>query len=606
MSRDLLHYYERELAWLKQAGGDFARAHPAIASNLLPEDGNSDDPHMARLLEGVAFLNARIQQQLDGDFQEITDALLEHLYPHYLAPLPSMTIVEMTAPAGLERAVTIPARSAATVQGVTGINCQYSTVYPVTLLPYQLTSARLQPRPFRAPGADGIRDAAAVLTLQFSTQLPDFSLAGCGIDHLRFFLRAPTQYAWRLHELLTCHCVHIAVAHGESDPTPFDIATHNLRLTGFGADETLLPASAGSQPAYHCLTEFFHFPAKFLFLDLHGIAAASARKPGNFSVFIYLDSSDRDLERNLTADFFSLTATPAVNLFAQIAEPISLLPHRIDYPLIPDIRAIDAYEVYAIEKVECIDTTSGKRTMLQPFFGLTHDGRHDSQFWHHRRQLVRRGSSNEPGFDSFIAFSDPSCNAVDSSAGVMHISLLCSNRNLPSKLTSSELPRLQLRHNPGRVQEIRALLMPTTVVRAELGNGARNRLLSQLNLNLMGLIDQADVADSLRKMLRLYDHGNSATTRALIDAIDRVECNAGTAQLRYGKYATQCRGIDICITLDEKLLAGTSLMLYVTVLEHFLAQSVSINSFVRVSAKLRGREEIFKRGPARPGTRPLL
>jgi type VI secretion system protein ImpG len=606
MSNDLLHYYERELAWLKQAGRDFAHAHPAIAANLLSADGNTD-PQMAHLVEAIAFLNARIQQQLDDDFPAITDALLEHLYPHYLAPLPSMVIVEMTAPEGLERAVTIAARSTIEVPGSSGTACKFSTIYPVTLLPYRLAAAELRPRPFHMPIPEAARNAVSILRLQFATSLADFSLAQSSIDHLQLFIRAPSQHAWRLHELMTCHCLHIAIAHGDCDAAPVELAAHNVRAMGFGDGETMLPGSDTSQPAYHYLTDFFCFPDKFLFVELRGLAAASIGKPGNFCVSFYLDASERDLERNLCADFFSLTATPAINLFPHTAEPIRLVPHCMDYPLVPDIRELEAYEVYSVEHVERIDSISGERTSILPFFGLTHDGRGCRQFWHHRRQLVRRGRGNEPGFDSFIAFSDQTCDGTnDDDDAVMHVSLLCSNRNLPSKLPTAELPGFQLRQNPGRVHQIRALTTPTTVTRLNPGNNSRWRLLSQLNLNLAGLLEQPDAAHALRNMLRLYDYADSATTRALIDAIVQVQCTCAMAQLRDGKRAILCRGIDVCVTLDETLLVGTSITLYLSILEHFLAQSVSINSFVRVSARLRGRQEIFKRWPARAGTRPVL
>lgn len=608
MSRDLLHYYERELAWLKQAGADFASAHPAIAASLRLEDGNIDDPHVARLIESVAFLNSRIQQQLDDNFPAITDALLEHLYPHFLAPLPSMTVVEMVAPEGLDRAVAIAARSTIDMRNASGMRCRFSTVYPVTLLPYELSAARLQSRPFMTPGADLARHAVAVLALQFDTRQQNFCLAQHGIDRLRLFIRAPSQYAWRLHQLLTCHCLHIAVAQGESDPAPVAIASHHLQMAGFGADENLLPVTTAMQPAYHYLTEFFHFPTKFLFIDLHGMAAASTDKPGSFTVFIYLDTSERELERNLNADSFSLTATPAVNLFSHRADPVQMLPHSIDYPLVPDIRALDVYEVYSVEKIERIDARTGDRREIPPFFGIAHDNRDADQFWHHRRQLVRRGHNHsEPGFDSFVAFSDHACSDINEKDAVMQATLLCSNRNLPARMaTGSELPTFTLQQNTSGVRDIRALLPPSAAIRADLGNGARWRLLSQLNLNLSGLVDQADAAGALRNMLRVYDFTDSTTIHALINAIDNVQCVAAMAPLRCGRHSMLCRGVDICITFNDALLAGTSIALYANVLENFLAQSAGINSFVRLSAKLQGRPEVFKRWPARAGTRPLL
>src|SRR6185312_6693305 len=94
MSDILLPYYNRELAALRSLAGEFAEAHPKIAGRLRLAADAVDDPHVARLLEGVAFLAARVHHRLDDEFPELTDALLGVLYPHYLAPMPSCAVVQ--------------------------------------------------------------------------------------------------------------------------------------------------------------------------------------------------------------------------------------------------------------------------------------------------------------------------------------------------------------------------------------------------------------------------------------------------------------------------------------------------------------------------------
>ena len=100
MSDSLLPYYERELAAIRGLAGEFAAANPKIAGRLRLSGDAVDDPHVARLLEGVAFLAARVHHRLDDEFPELTDALLETLYPHYLAPVPSCTIVQFARGGG--------------------------------------------------------------------------------------------------------------------------------------------------------------------------------------------------------------------------------------------------------------------------------------------------------------------------------------------------------------------------------------------------------------------------------------------------------------------------------------------------------------------------
>ena len=94
MSEALYRYYERELLFIRQLAQEFAQQYPAAAGSLLLEPNRSVDPHVERLIESFAFLTARVQQKLDDDFPELTEALLSVLYPHYLAPIPSLAIVQ--------------------------------------------------------------------------------------------------------------------------------------------------------------------------------------------------------------------------------------------------------------------------------------------------------------------------------------------------------------------------------------------------------------------------------------------------------------------------------------------------------------------------------
>jgi len=604
MNHALLHYYERELAWLRKAGSDFAATNPTVAGNLNLRNDVVEDPHVSRLIESVALLDARIQQRLDDDFPQISDALLEHLYPQFLAPLPAMTVVEMIAD-DIDKPLTIDAHSIICSAPVDGISCQFRTVYPVTLLPLQLHSAQLQPQPLNTPGTDAARGAAAVLVLRLQANSDDFSFATSNIDKLRLFLRG-AQYNWPLHQLLTDHCVHITVASDAQDQAPATIAPANLRVAGFAAEETLLPSLKPSPQPCHHLLEFLHFPHKFLFIDLHGLVAATTHMRGNISLFVYLDASDRELERNLDANFFSLSATPVVNLFDHAAEPISLAPGDVEYPLVADARNSDSYEIHAITQMVHIDDVSGARSPMAAFFGITHANCNTTRYWHHRRELVHRDSQGgTAGFDSFVTFSDIACNTTPPQQAIVQPSLLCSNRNLPARLAVGQT-EFRLRNDSGRVQRIHALLPLTRPIRRQPGTGARWRLLSHLNGSLYGLADSGDATAALRAILYLHAAEDNAVTRALIAAIDDVKVDTVMLPLRCQGRIALCRGIDICICINDTRLAGTSLTLYAMVLEHFLAQSVNLNSFVRLGIKRKGQPDIIKRWPPRAGTRSLL
>ena len=93
MDPRMLAYYNRELQHVREMGAEFARRYPKIAGRLALEEFECADPYVERLLEGLAFLAARVQLKLDAQFPEFTQHLLEIVYPHYLSPTPSMAVV---------------------------------------------------------------------------------------------------------------------------------------------------------------------------------------------------------------------------------------------------------------------------------------------------------------------------------------------------------------------------------------------------------------------------------------------------------------------------------------------------------------------------------
>src|ERR687883_717551 len=95
MDPRLLNYYNRELQHLREMGAEFAREFPKIAGRLGLEAFECADPYVERLLEGFAFLAARVQLKIDAEFPRFTQHLLELVYPHYLAPTPSMAVVQL-------------------------------------------------------------------------------------------------------------------------------------------------------------------------------------------------------------------------------------------------------------------------------------------------------------------------------------------------------------------------------------------------------------------------------------------------------------------------------------------------------------------------------
>jgi len=604
MADDLLTYYERELAFLRQIGAEFAAKYPKIASRLLLEADKSEDPHVERLVQAFAFLAARIHHKIDDDFPEITDALLGILYPHYLAPVPSMSVVQFVLDpeqgkltSGHHIARGTPLYS----QPTGGMPCRFRTCYPVTLWPVEVTSVRIgEPDRLRPSGG-----AVAVIRLELRC-LGGVTFAQLELDRLRFFLSGESQLAYGLYELLlnsSCQ-VQLRALQEQSGLKPILLSSHCLQAVGFGPDEGMLPYTPRSFLGYRLLQEYFAFPEKFLFLDLCELdRAARAGFRDRMEGCIFLNRVPK-LEQPLIAGTFRVGCTPIVNLFEQIAEPIRLNQAQTGYRVIPDIRRQTATEIYAIDSVTCTSPHLEEPLPLQPFYSFRHAADHDRQqaFWYaSRRPSQRKGDAGTEVYLSLVDFNfQPTLPAVDT----LTVHATCTNRDLPGELPfGGERGDFEL-EGAAPISRIRCLKKPSETVRFPLRRGAQWRLISHLSLNYLSICEGG--REALQEILKLYDFSDSAVLRQQIAGITDVTSRRVVGRPASMPWNGFCRGIEVTVEFDEEKYVGSGVFLFASVLEKFLGLYASLNSFSQMIAISRQREEPIKRWPPRAGEQILL
>ena len=604
MSDILLPYYNRELAALRSLAGEFAEAHPKIAGRLRLSPDSVDDPHVARLLEGVAFLAARVHHRLDDEFPELTDALLGVLYPHYLAPMPSCAIARFQCKPDLDTPHRLPAGMALGTEPVRGEECRYRTAWTQTLWPIEIESVRLSGLPLTAPVNPHATGAAAVLRISLRT-LGGASLTTLGLDRLRLFLRAPANVSLPLLELLSAHAVSVACADGPTDPNPVILPPGTIEPVGFAPEEAILPWPARSFTGFRLLTEYFAFPEKFLFLDFTGIERKTLLKAGNrMDIFVYLDRASAELERVVSADSFALGCVPIVNLFPQRCEPIALTHTETEYRVVPDARRPSAVEVWQVERVR-ESGTDGTARPWRPFYRLT-AGEAGEQVSGGSYLTTRRPSS-AGGTEVFLALADTDFDPDRSADSVLSVEALCLNRDLPAALPfGSDHPRLRLIDGDALVQRVTCLTAPTATLRRKSRDAGFWQLVSHLSLSHLSVVDGAAGAATLKEVLRLYDLRDSAGSRAMIEGLLAVSAQPGAARVPNARLGSFCRGLDVTLTFDQRAWHGGGLFLLASVLERFLALHVTVNSFVRTHVVLRGQPGRAASWPARAGAQVLL
>jgi type VI secretion system protein ImpG len=606
MSDELLPYYNRELAFLRRLGAEFAEAHPKIAGRLHLEADTAQDPHVERLIEAFALLNARTRFKLEDDYPEITDAMLGVLYPHYQRPVPAMVVVQFHADrtqGELAAGYTIGAESPLETETVAGEPCRFRTCYPVTLWPLELTSAALTGRPFTAPAGPLAAQASAVLRLELTSTSQEFSLRKVDLGSLRFFLRGQGQHVFSLYELLMNNVLGIALASSAGDREPVWLDRQSLRPVGFERDEGMFPYDARCLLGYRLLTEFFTFPQKFLFVDLAGLDRRSLRKlDRRCEIYVYLNRSTIDLEQNVSADTFQFGCAPAVNLYRQRAEPIALSHHVSEYRVVPDARRPQSHEVYSLDRVTAT-SPDNETIQYDPFYSLkhNHDRQREKRYWHARRQAA--DAPGDRGTEVFISLVDLGFNPAARNQWTLEVETTCSNRDLPHRLNLNEGPSAFRLAQGGPIAAITCLSgRATPTFRAPQKRGALWRLVSHLSLNHWSLTDSEEGADGLREILALYDFADSADTRSMIEGVASVRARRVPGRSGGGI----CRGLEVTVQLDEDRFAGHGIYLFAAVLERFLGLYCSLNSFSKLIVTTNRREGELRRWMPRAGETVLL
>jgi type VI secretion system protein ImpG len=592
MNPQLLRYYETELQHLRELGGEFARDFPKIAGRLGLEAQACADPYVERLLEGVAFLAARVQMKVDAEFPRFTNHLLELVYPQYLAPTPSMAVVQLQPDMGegsLARGFAVPRGSA--LHGQLGKDdhtaCEFRTAHEVTLWPLELAQARYAACGPQLNGIDlgrfGPVKAALRLRLRVGAGLKfsDLTLAS-----LPLHLRGGDALPARLLEALLAQTAGILAMPAHEAPQWHSvIGREHLRPLGSSDDEALLPTSARAFQGYRLLQEYFALPQRFLFVELGGLEGAVQRcADTELDIVLLFKRHEPQLEA-LSAANVGLYCTPAINLFPKRADRVHLSDQQSDYHVVPDRTRPMDYEIYQVRSVtgygsgaEALQTFESfyRANDLRPgaYYQLRRDARLRSE------QQRRHGTrSSYLGSEVFLTLVDANATPFNSNLRQLGVDTLCSNRDL---VLSMPLGGGKTDFTVGAgapVRSVRCIAGPTTPSPSHAQGETAWRLASHLSLNYLSLQDED--ASALRDMLRLYCGANDATAQRQIDGVRAVQADSIVRRLPLPGPISHGRGLQVTVTLDELAFEGAGIFVLGMVLDQFFAKYVSLNSFTQ-------------------------
>ncbi|MGC1548893.1 MAG: type VI secretion system baseplate subunit TssF [Rhodanobacter sp.] len=627
MDPRLLRYYNRELQHVREMGSEFAREYPKIAGRLGMEGFECADPYVERLLEGFAFLAARIQLKLDAQHPVFTQHLLEMIYPHYLAPVPSMAVVQLH-PDPKEGALAtgyIVARQTA-LRSLTAHDdrtaCEYRTAHDVTLWPLELAEAKYFETP-AAIAAAGVpippgKTVRAGLRLKF-TVTAGAQANMLAMDELPVFIAGADELPKRLYEQLLGNAVSYVVrTPGASGLISESFDASHIHSKGFAENEALLPYTDRSFSGYRLLQEYFACPERFLFAVFTGLKSVLARSKSNeFEITVLFDRSVSRLHNAVDAGNFRLFCTPAINLFPRRADRIHLQQGKAEYHILADRTRPMDFEIHSISNVEGFGDRQEPEQRFQPFYGS------DERTWHSgsaafytirreprllsSRQKLHGARSSYIGNEMFVSLVDANDAPYSTQLRQVGMQLMCTNRDLPLQMPVGKSSTDFTIETGAPVTSIRCVAGPTKP-RAPVANGETAwRLLSHLQLNYVSLLgdSQEEGAAALREMLTLYCDEFDAAARRQIEGVKAVSSQSVVRRVPVPGPITFGRGLEITLTCDDGAFEGTGAFLLASVMQQFFARYVSVNSFTETVLRTLERNEVA-RWPAKLGKRQIL
>lgn len=556
-------YYQSELSYLRELGREFSEAHPELADVFAAKGG---DPDVERLLEGFAFLTARIRGRIDDAVPELVESLGQLAFPHYVRPLPSSAIIEMTPTSSTLRARhPIPAGTELGARPIEGTSCSFRTTMPLELLPLAIEGVSLDPSSSRA----------TVLRVALRT-----SEAGRGAvfapGGLRLHFAGPIAQASTLFQWFTRHLRAVVY---RAPGLERELGDGAVRAPAIESGGSLLPWPKLAHEGPRLLQEYFLLPEALLFADVHGLERIAPKEASDQFELLFHFSQPPDLSERISPQQLRLNCVPAINLFEANADPIALDPRTHEHLLRAAGVSPRHMEVYEIHDVTGVRENRRDRIRYSRFVGFEHASRarEEQAYFTQRRAL----SPIDGGVDTYLSVMTPRDVPLDMNAETLSISLTCTNRMLPAGLRVGDIS-VPTPRSP-TVARFRNITGATPPIPPPLGSELYWRLLAHLALNQRSLGE----GDNLRALAGLYcfegDQQQARANRARVQSIRGARMSLARRVVE----DVVMGGVRVDVELDETQFASVGdANLFGHALDALFGALAPINSFSALHVKL--------------------
>lgn len=572
-------YFRNELDYIRELGREISEKKPHLA-NFLSEQ--SSDPDVERLLEGFAFLTGSLRAKIDDQFPEFTHSLINMLWPNYLRPVPSMTIIEFTQNESIsesenfiEKGTKLLSKPIQMLDSFelgenanTHLQCTFKTCRDVWLFPFKIESASVYNS-----------NEKSIISLTFSSEI-EFDLSTIDLNKLRLYLGADEYSNNQLYLWLS---YYLEGAELVIDDYKISQSALNFSPVGFEKDDALLPYQKNAYSGYRILQEYFCFPESFLFFDVTGFDPLPSYNVSQFTLNLSF-SQPLSPDVQVRGSTFRLHCVPAVNLFKHDSENILLDGQKTEYPLKSSYAHPEWYEIFSVDHVESFlqdnQLTKGKTRGNTRIYSAFESFQHQIEYAQGRTALYyklrTKESLFEQGFEHYLSFVRGDEIVQLNTNEILSVTTTCTNRDIPARLRVGDIC-ISANENPSST-EFRNITRPTLPLHPTLDGTLAWKLISNSSLNYLSLLE----TDALKEIIKTYDlpswhsRRNAKISQQRLDGIQSIQTEPIDRLFK----GVTVRGLQSTLYIKQSAFQSEGeLFLFCTILSHFFTLYASLNSF---------------------------
>ncbi|MGD8170409.1 type VI secretion system baseplate subunit TssF [Vibrio sp. TRT 21S02] len=577
MTDPLLRYFEQELTLVRRSLGQFGADYPQHAESLNIHQGKIEDPSIARLLDGVALLNAKLEQKLAEQQPETIEGLLNVLYPSYTQTIPSVAYFELTPEK--PESTTLPNGSQLSAMS-NGMECLFSTIDTLQISPYLLSDVNAQSAPFSFNRPKSAESTTAVIQLTLTTGDPALHFSHLSLSDFDFFVQGFENNADSLVELLLSQTKAISISDIEAKQ---HVSLEPNRLKSRISDQefAFLPQHGNQFIGYQLINEFFFFKEKRQFFRLKGFADVACQfEQSEIIVNLFMSALPTEFIRLFNTDVFKLNVIPAINLFEQAGEPVTYDQRSLTLPVKADSHSDSNIEIIEIKHV--YELTSTGTEPLTPLLKQKYHSDERADYWQSTRDT----------YGDFKVTVSLQGNRQPSFGKIYNTELLCSNGKQACGIEGA----IECLANIDLPGEFALLYPPSAPIERERDHNLHWQFIALLNCNFASMLQVPHPEQALKQMLKLCTREPVSSSE--IQMIRAVEFKSQVAAIRVMGNNIFSPGTEIDITLDTT----GPFHAFSDVLNRFFQQFCSFDRYIQLTIRIYGRDGIAKQYPKLHGS----